>query len=217
MGGPGRPRGLGGAWLVLSGLVLLGGGRAVGGRAGPGGTRDGLLLTCSDLRQVVAQRGHVERPLPAQRPGERPPLLREHDALQVAVHGGAAARQTAGRIGDDSVPDRDDTQQGGPVRPRPAAHAGAHRARSVGRLGVYRALSALARGRRALPCALPPPRRVRGAAYGALPGGAASALAPDGSGSPGPAVSLRMSMRQPVSRAASRAFCPSRPIASDSW
>jgi hypothetical protein len=26
-----------------------------------------------------------------------------------------------------------------------------------------------------------------------------------------------MSMRQPVSRAASRAFCPSLPIASDSW
>ena len=31
------------------------------------------------------------------------------------------------------------------------------------------------------------------------------------------AVSGRMSMRQPVRRAASRAFCPSRPIASDNW
>ncbi len=30
-------------------------------------------------------------------------------------------------------------------------------------------------------------------------------------------VSERMSIRQPVSRAASRAFCPSRPMASDSW
>ncbi len=30
-------------------------------------------------------------------------------------------------------------------------------------------------------------------------------------------VSGRMSIRQPVSRAASRAFCPSLPIASDSW
>ena len=30
-------------------------------------------------------------------------------------------------------------------------------------------------------------------------------------------ASLRMSMRQPVSRAASRAFCPSLPIASESW
>ncbi len=30
-------------------------------------------------------------------------------------------------------------------------------------------------------------------------------------------VSGRMSMRHPVSRAARRAFCPSLPIASDSW
>jgi hypothetical protein len=38
--------------------------------------------------------------------------------------------------------------------------------------------------------------------------------------SAGPAASAasdRMSMRQPVSRAASRAFCPSFPMASDSW
>ncbi len=32
-----------------------------------------------------------------------------------------------------------------------------------------------------------------------------------------PSVSERMSMRQPVSLAANRAFCPSRPIARDSW
>lgn len=30
-------------------------------------------------------------------------------------------------------------------------------------------------------------------------------------------LSGRMSIRQPVSRAASRAFCPSRPIARESW
>lgn len=51
---------------------------------------------------------------------------------------------------------------------------------------------------------------------------------PSGAGwsspSPGPPVgaaagplSGRISIRQPVSRAASRAFCPSRPIAKDSW
>jgi hypothetical protein len=39
------------------------------------------------------------------------------------------------------------------------------------------------------------------------------AQASEGSGS----VSGRMSIRQPVRRAASRAFCPSLPIASDSW
>lgn len=37
------------------------------------------------------------------------------------------------------------------------------------------------------------------------------------SASAGAGVSGRMSIRQPVSRAASRAFCPSFPIASDSW
>ena len=41
----------------------------------------------------------------------------------------------------------------------------------------------------------------------------------DGSPAAGAAgsASLWMSIRQPVSRAASRAFCPSLPIASDSW
>jgi hypothetical protein len=32
-----------------------------------------------------------------------------------------------------------------------------------------------------------------------------------------PAASGLMSIRQPVSRAASRAFCPSLPMASDNW
>ena len=42
---------------------------------------------------------------------------------------------------------------------------------------------------------------------------------PAGAVAPGPgrSTSGRMSIRQPVSRAASRAFCPSLPIASDSW
>ncbi len=45
---------------------------------------------------------------------------------------------------------------------------------------------------------------------------------PAGPGPAGPAglagpLSGRMSMRQPVSRAARRAFCPSRPMAKDSW
>jgi hypothetical protein len=40
---------------------------------------------------------------------------------------------------------------------------------------------------------------------------------PPGAQASGVSVSERMSIRQPVSRAASRAFCPSRPMASDSW
>ncbi len=45
------------------------------------------------------------------------------------------------------------------------------------------------------------------------PGRPGQSPAASGSGS----VSERMSMRQPVSRAASRAFCPSLPMANDSW
>lgn len=57
------------------------------------------------------------------------------------------------------------------------------------------------------------PDRLRGGGVGPTrhaPDGAEEASAPG-------AVSGLMSMRHPVSRAASRAFWPSRPMASDSW
>jgi hypothetical protein len=47
---------------------------------------------------------------------------------------------------------------------------------------------------------------------------AASVVAARGAGAEAPtAPSERMSIRQPVRRAASRAFCPSLPMASESW
>ena len=54
--------------------------------------------------------------------------------------------------------------------------------------------------------------RARTASHVQLYRSARSADAPDS-----PSVSLWMSMRHPVRRAARRAFCPSLPIASDSW
>ncbi len=45
----------------------------------------------------------------------------------------------------------------------------------------------------------------------------ASVEASAGRSEPAGGVSGRMSIRQPVSFAASRAFCPSRPMASESW
>jgi len=140
------------------------------------------------LSYRLPHRGEVERSGQAQGPGERPPLLGEVDAARVGVHGGTSARQAAGRVRDQAVPVTDDTQQGGLRRPFPATHTGADRARQASRVRVYR----VARSR-------PLPR-----GYEASPAGIAS-------------VSLWMSMRQPVSRAARRAFCPSLPIASDSW
>jgi hypothetical protein len=55
-------------------------------------------------------------------------------------------------------------------------------------------------------------------ASAALAPSAVSAVEARGAGAEAPtAPSERMSIRQPVSRAASRAFCPSLPMASDSW
>ena len=136
-------------------------------------------------------RCQVERPRQAQGPGKRPPLLGEVDAARHGMHGGAPSRQPAGRVGDQTVPGTDDTQQGGLDVPLPAAHAGAHRARDAGRSRVYRP-----------------------------PGGPRPGQAPAGYRTPsgvGASVSLWMSIRQPVSRAASRAFWPSLPMARDSW
>jgi hypothetical protein len=48
-------------------------------------------------------------------------------------------------------------------------------------------------------------------------GGSGEADGLAGSGEAVGAASDRMSIRQPVSRAASLAFCPSLPIASESW
>jgi hypothetical protein len=64
-------------------------------------------------------------------------------------------------------------------------------------------------------------REPRAASYASAEAPAALAASPAearGAGAEAPtAPSERMSMRQPVSRAASRAFCPSLPMASESW
>jgi hypothetical protein len=57
-----------------------------------------------------------------------------------------------------------------------------------------------------------PPAPDAGAGRGAQTG-----LSASGAVAGSRVTSGRMSIRQPVSRAASRAFCPSFPIASDSW
>ena len=143
----------------------------------------------------LPHRGEIERSGQAQGPGERPPLLGEVDAAWVGVHGGTSARQAAGRVRDQSVPVTDDAQQGGLRRPLPATHTGADRARQASHVRVYRLTPSAT-----LPGCLP--------GYEASPGAGCGDV---------PSVSLWMSIRHPVRRAARRAFCPSLPMASDSW
>lgn len=148
------------------------------------------------LLHVLADCGEVGRAVQAQCPTERPALLGQGHAPQVQVHRGAPARQSRAVVdhqaGSALVLDRDDAQQIGLGGSHPAAHAGAHGALELSRRRAYRA--GWPRGG-ASPRHRPPGRQVTGAG----------------------SASLWMSMRHPVSRAASRAFCPSLPIASDSW
>jgi hypothetical protein len=82
----------------------------------------------------------------------------------------------------------------------PGARAEVHRQRRPGNRVAYQASAAAS------------------AAGAVSPAGAVSAAEVRGAGADAPtAPSERMSIRQPVSRAASRAFWPSLPMASDSW
>ena len=70
------------------------------------------------------------------------------------------------------------------------------------------------RGRRALAAADAGALRPGGVGH---PQVAGSGEAAAGADLPAGSMSGRMSIRHPVKRAASRAFCPSRPMASESW
>jgi len=139
---------------------------------------------------VVTYGATVERSRQAQGPGERSALVGEVDAARVGVHGRAPSRQTSGGVGDQP--------RCGPVPHRDDAQQGGLRRRGPApHAGAHRT-----------------PRTGRGRCYRAR-------RARGGSPAPGRATthsaSLWMSIRQPVRRAARRAFCPSLPIASESW
>lgn len=154
----------------------------------------------------------VERPLEPEGPGKRPTADREVEAGRIEVQVSAPARQCATGIGDADALDRRDTQQLVLGRSLAAAHAGAFRACSDMRP---------ARRRQVYPSEATWRRPVDpGGPTGAAGNNADDrAVAPQLSywGSGWPSVSGRMSIRHPVRRAARRAFCPSLPIARDSW
>ena len=140
--------------------------------------------------------GRVERPGNAERSRKCPPLVCTLEATHLAVEVGATTRQAGEAVRDASILDHNDAQQLGFFRARTAPHTGAGRQRRTELRQLYRAAP------------LAGPASLLGAP-------------PAGSGTPSPstssgAMSDRMSMRQPVNRAASRAFWPSLPMARES-
>src|SRR5690606_30466179 len=124
------------------------------------------------------------------------------------------ARQPPTVIDDGAPTQRDNSHQLATQPPLPTSHTRANRLVTGctvrgGRQLVLRHSRVYRSG----------PLRTEGGYCSGVPPAAEAACGPAGAGSDCPAVSasLRMSIRHPVSRAASRAFCPSLPMASDSW
>lgn len=167
------------------------------------------------LLDELAEPLRVERPLEPEGPGKRPTADREVEAGRIGMQVCAPARQCTTGIRDADALDRRDTQQLVLGRALAAAHAGAFRAcsdmRPARRRQVYPSEATWRRP------ADPEDRRGRLRQHRPL--GVRHPFSYSGRplSSVWPSVSGRMSIRQPVRRAARRAFCPSLPIASDSW
>lgn len=153
--------------------------------------------------QVLEHRGRVGFTIQPKRPAKRPSL----DGQLVGVDGRGEPRSPARhdclRIRHDSpVAQGDDTEEGGSGRATTTADA-----RSDG----FHLTPCLGRTRSGTPGPATPAakRRRRGPRGRSCAGRAYS--------SPSRIESGWMSIRAPVSFAARRAFCPSLPIASDSW
>ena len=139
------------------------------------------------------------------------------------------ARQPGPRVGLDDVPSRYEAKQAGLDHTLLAAYTGTHRGHTrdmpLGSRGHDDTKSTVSAGlsitRRDSGLAVPArlPQHVNPAGWLNYSGACAAGPAGDetAGSSAGTAASDLMSMRQPVSLAASLAFWPSLPIASDSW
>ena len=150
---------------------------------------DGVVLGPSGLEVVPDRRG-VQRFDP-QRTGERSTSFRELQALQVGVQPGTPTRADALRIDHGeglAVGDRHHPQQDGPLVPYPATHTRSHWSDRM---------ADIARCTRGEPDPWPSTGESTALAHSS---------GPTPSGGADPPSSERMSIRQPVSLAASRAF-----------
>ena len=157
----------------------------------------GVSLTVR-LREVRDPSGHlrgVRAGAAVQRAAERLAADGEVEARDVGMQPGATPRTTALGIGNDDGTAVLPTPENHSQEVRPAIRPTTPDARAHGPGG-------------------PESSPVGSHQSSAYAGSGASTASPAGRAG---SVSGRMSMRQPVSFAASLAFCPSRPMASDSW
>ena len=148
-------------------------------------------MVLSVLLERPAEAGAVERSLGPQRPGQSSSSVGQLDALERGVQVRPAPRQPSSPVDDHLATNRYDPKEVGLRRALPAPRTGADRGGTL------------------------PDRRVY--SYRVYPTSPPAAAAGGGVSPPTGSASDRMSIRQLVSRAASRAFWPSLPIASDSW
>ena len=196
-----------------------------------------LIAACSSS----ALERHVMSPFlgqspPDRMPGRRPPAPRSIVAARRCraapsgarpggtPDGARRGRGTAGRdagmrpgpgAGHDGR-ERATEPSGCRCRPRPPRHAAGRTCpRGHGNPRRYAQVTGWPHG--VPPTSLPPDHVPAESGVAVTSPVSGATAVPDCVSGSDPAVSGRMSMRQPVNRAASRAFCPSRPIASDNW
>jgi hypothetical protein len=183
----------------------------------PGGEPRSLLLR--QLLQIVTHRFAAQRTLDPQGPGERSTAKREVEALGPGVQVRSPAGSPATRIGDGleagSSVAGDDSQQFSLGGPLPTTDTGADDVN--GHATARYAGSVRDPPRTSLPADRPCTEPAGHTRSLRLPSGRRAPQPDVASAGATGASSERMSIRQPVSRAASRAFCPSLPIANDSW
>ena len=144
-----------------------------------------------------------------QGPRERSAPLGGVQAGLFGVQPGTATGQPAIGIGDDGLGSvdlgHDHSYQDGPVALLSATHAGSNRLLSEPGVVSGSGEHVTGLGQSSAPTAVAIPWASRGPSHRLVGDGA------EGS------TSGRMSIRHPVSLAARRAFCPSLPMARDSW